>query len=121
MPKIKSKPTTIAAALPAPPTPPAVTLLPGPRDGLQPLLYRLPDLVGQPVITPEAAEQRRALGKRHVRPRAGRPGLVGVSAASIWRWVKAGTFPAPVKLSAGTTAWRASDVHAWLQAQGGAQ
>ena len=39
------------------------------------------------------------------------------SAATLWRHVKNGTFPAPVKLGAKTTAWRVSDVRAWLAAQ----
>lgn len=43
------------------------------------------------------------------------PGIVPFSAATLWRKVKAGQFPAPVKLSDRITAWRASDVAAWLQ------
>ena len=39
------------------------------------------------------------------------------SAATLWRHVKNGTFPAPLKLGARTTAWRVSDVRAWLKAQ----
>ena len=37
-----------------------------------------------------------------------------ISKASIWRKVKQGTFPAPVKLSVGITAWRSADIEAWL-------
>lgn len=36
------------------------------------------------------------------------------SAATLWRRVKDGTFPAPVKLGARVTAWRVSDVRAWM-------
>ncbi len=43
--------------------------------------------------------------------------VVPVSSATLWRWVKAGTFPAPVKLSSGMTAWRVGDVRAWMQAR----
>jgi prophage regulatory protein len=39
------------------------------------------------------------------------------SAATLWRKVKAQTFPAPVKLSAGVTAWKAEEVRAWIEAQ----
>lgn len=39
------------------------------------------------------------------------------SAATLWRKVKAQTFPAPVKLSAGITAWRVEDVRAWMENQ----
>lgn len=52
------------------------------------------------------------------------PGIVPFSAATLWRRVKSGEFPAPVKLSARVTAWRCEDVHAWMQsrtAKGGAQ
>ena len=37
------------------------------------------------------------------------------SASTLWRKVKAQTFPAPVKLSAGVTAWRVEDVRAWME------
>jgi len=32
--------------------------------------------------------------------------LHGVSAPTVWRWVKAGRLPAPVKTGPNTTAWR---------------
>jgi excisionase family DNA binding protein len=35
---------------------------------------------------------------------------LNVSSATIWRWVRQGAFPAPVKLSRGTTRWRSSDI-----------
>jgi len=40
----------------------------------------------------------------------------GLSPATIWRKSnKQGTFPKPVKLSAGVTAWRNSDLAEWEQ------
>ncbi len=36
-----------------------------------------------------------------------------ISHASLWRKVKAGTFPKPVKLSEGITAWKNSDLLEW--------
>lgn len=45
------------------------------------------------------------------------PGVVPVSPATIWRWVKAGTFPAPIKLTAHVTAWKLEEVIAWLDAR----
>lgn len=36
------------------------------------------------------------------------------SAATLWRKVKDGTFPAPVKLSERITAWQAGAVREWL-------
>lgn len=44
--------------------------------------------------------------------------LVQFSPSTLWRRVKDGKFPAPVKLSERVTAWRVEDVHAWMQAQG---
>lgn len=43
--------------------------------------------------------------------------LVGFSAATLWRKVKAGTFPKPVKLGQNMTAWRYEEVQAWMGAQ----
>lgn len=40
-----------------------------------------------------------------------------VSMATLWRWVNAGTFPKPVQLSAGVTAWRVGEVRAWMNAR----
>ena len=37
-----------------------------------------------------------------------------VSPSSIWAWVKKGTFPKPIKLSANCTAWNAADVEEWV-------
>lgn len=45
------------------------------------------------------------------------PAPVPFSSATLWRRVKAGTFPKPVKLSERVTAWRVEDVRAWLDAQ----
>jgi len=39
-----------------------------------------------------------------------------ISAATLWRKVAAQSFPAPVKLSERVTAWRVSDVRAWMLA-----
>lgn len=37
----------------------------------------------------------------------------GVAVQTIWHWSRIGHFPAPVKLSAGVTRWRLSDVEAF--------
>ncbi|MCV2361438.1 AlpA family phage regulatory protein [Paucibacter sp. TC2R-5] len=44
--------------------------------------------------------------------------FIPVGRATLWRWVKAGEFPAPLKLSGSITAWRVEDVHAWIAAAG---
>ncbi len=41
----------------------------------------------------------------------------GVAPSTIWGWVKSGTFPKPIKLSANCTAWDAAQVEAWAQSR----
>ncbi|MCU7370014.1 AlpA family phage regulatory protein [Paucibacter sp. O1-1] len=43
---------------------------------------------------------------------------VGFSKSTLWRRVKSGLFPAPIRLSVGITAWRAEDIHRWIAEQG---
>lgn len=38
------------------------------------------------------------------------------SAATLWRGVRSGTFPAPSKLSARVTAWKCGDIRKWMAA-----
>lgn len=42
----------------------------------------------------------------------------GISPATVYRGVAAGTFPQPVRMGKRCTRWRAADVRAWIQAQG---
>lgn len=44
----------------------------------------------------------------------GRHGILPVSAATVWAWVRKGQFPAPVKISDKVTAWRVADVRKHL-------
>jgi prophage regulatory protein len=37
------------------------------------------------------------------------------SAPTLWRKVKAGSFPKPIKLGENITAWRVADIDAWLK------
>lgn len=43
--------------------------------------------------------------------------ILPFSAATVWRKVADGTFPSPVKLSAGMTAWMVGEVRSWLREQ----
>lgn len=45
--------------------------------------------------------------------------LHGIGPATVWRWVKAGRLPAPVKLGPNVTAWRVCDLRRSM-AQAGA-
>ncbi len=46
--------------------------------------------------------------------------FVPFSPATLWRKVKSGDFPRPVKLSERVTAWKAEEVRAWIDSRGGA-
>lgn len=46
-----------------------------------------------------------------------RPAPLPFSAPTLWRKVKAGTFPKPTKLSERVTAWKVGDIRAWMTAQ----
>ncbi|MFZ4702614.1 MAG: helix-turn-helix transcriptional regulator [Candidatus Methylumidiphilus sp.] len=43
--------------------------------------------------------------------------VVGFSIPSIWRKAREGTFPRPVRLSGGVTAWNVGGIRDWLEAQ----
>ena len=43
--------------------------------------------------------------------------FVPFSKSTLWRRVKEGVFPAPIRLSVGITAWRAEDVRRWIDDQ----
>ena len=40
--------------------------------------------------------------------------LFKVSLATIYRWIKEGKFPKPVRLGANMVRWKASDIEAWM-------
>ena len=46
-----------------------------------------------------------------------KPVLLQFSPATLWRYVKAGLFPRPYKLSARITAWKVGEVRAWISAR----
>lgn len=87
-------------------------------------------IVGRPGVSEEeAAKNRRLLADalahgneaairqaraRIMRPRKAVPALLPISRASLWRFVRTGKIPAPVKLGERTTAWRVEDIRAVL-------
>jgi predicted DNA-binding transcriptional regulator AlpA len=51
-----------------------------------------------------------------------KPGLLPVSPATVWRWVREGKFPKPFKLGESVTVWDAAEVEAFIaQRAGGKQ
>ena len=57
-------------------------------------------------------------GRYYLRQRELLTQYLPFSATTLWRKIKQGDFPAPVKLSPGITAWRLTDVTDWLAAKG---
>lgn len=56
-------------------------------------------------------------------PSPKRPGAIvplPFSGNTLWRKVKTGEFPKPIKLGPKITAWKAGDVRAWINAQAAA-
>ena len=43
--------------------------------------------------------------------------LTTLSKATLWRLVKAGTFPRPVKLGERAVGWKADEVLAWIESR----
>lgn len=79
---------------------------------------RQSQLIGESEVTPEQAEANRQTGKGPKRARPGSPPIIPWSSATLWRKVAAKEFVAPVKLSAGVTAWRVEAIRQWLDSRG---
>ncbi len=45
------------------------------------------------------------------------PHIIPFSPATLWRKVKTGDFPRPVKLSERVTAWAVEDVREWMESR----
>jgi prophage regulatory protein len=45
------------------------------------------------------------------------PAPLPFSGPTLWRMVKSGKFPKPLKLSSRVTAWKVGDVRAWIKAR----
>ncbi|WP_233556447.1 helix-turn-helix transcriptional regulator [Noviherbaspirillum sedimenti] len=44
--------------------------------------------------------------------------IIPISKSTLWQRVLAGTFPAPIKLSARVTVWRVEEIRRWISEQG---
>lgn len=45
----------------------------------------------------------------------------GLSAATVWRLSAAGSFPRPIKMSAGCSAWMVQEIDSWIEAKAAAR
>lgn len=68
--------------------------------------------VGQIKRALRLVRERELCGNPHAVPPVQR--LLPFSRATLWRKVKVGDFPQPIRISAGITAWRMDEVEAWL-------
>ena len=51
---------------------------------------------------------------RIIKARPERQGVLPMGETTIWDKVRAGEFPAPIKLTERITAWRIEDIEAWM-------
>lgn len=60
-----------------------------------------------------------AIGERLLRGKRvyGEESLTGLSKTQCYRLIQRGEFPAPLKISTRSVAWRASEVQAWIDAR----
>ena len=43
--------------------------------------------------------------------------ITGLSKATLWRLVKAGDFPRPIRLGARAVGWKADEISAWIESR----
>lgn len=98
-PKLKTAHTAIAAAISTTPASKPQAITPSVFDAL-----------------PDSAFIRESQLVRSPK-RPDTPAPLPFSAPTLWRKVKAGTFPKPVKLSERVTAWKVGDVRTWINEQ----
>jgi predicted DNA-binding transcriptional regulator AlpA len=81
-------------------------------------LLRLPQIIGQPQVTPEQAEANRKHGKGPLTPRPAITPIIPVSRSTWWAGVASHKYPQPVRLGGRVTAWRRSEVMALIEKAG---
>ena len=103
----KTRPTTTVSTLP---TKPAATAPAASTAPIQATFDKLPD----------SAWLRESQLVRSAKNPDSEVAPLPFSAPTLWRKVKAGTFPKPHKLSTRVTAWKVSQVREWMNAQAAA-
>ncbi len=56
----------------------------------------------------------RVYRKKELVSKPGRPGMLPISDATLWRWCREGRFPQPFKLGPQTTVWCAGEVDQFI-------
>lgn len=47
--------------------------------------------------------------------------MIGCSKPTVYKWVKQGLFPAPLKIGPKASGWLLSEIHAWIEQRSGAR
>lgn len=63
-------------------------------------------------------QQENFIRMKDLSNRADSRGLIGVSAQTIWKWVKNNQFPQPIKLGTNITVWRLTEINSWMEEKG---
>lgn len=92
------------------------TTAPKAKKPRQPVAHRVTDAIPSFDELPDSALVRLPQLIRDPK-RPNLPAPLPFSAATLWRKVRGGTFPAPTKLGAAISAWCVGDVRAWIRAQ----
>ena len=92
---------------PAPAKPPGASSIPAAKASINPSIFD--------ALSDSAFIRESQLVQSPQRPDT--PAPLPFSAPTLWRKVKAGTFPKPIKLSERVTAWQVGAVRAWIAAQ----
>ena len=77
---------------------------------------RLPQIIGQEVVTEEQAAENRRNNRNPKRPRPAIPALIPVKKSAWWAGVASGRYPKPTKaLGQRITAWSVDSIRALIQ------
>jgi prophage regulatory protein len=86
------------------------TIVPGlPAEGF----VRMQQIVGDPGVSEEQAAKL-STPEKPVAPRAPQPGVLPVTEQHLRSMIRAGLFPAPVKMGPKVALFRVEEVRAWL-------
>lgn len=82
---------------------------------LKKAIFAAPQMPAEAITPADKLQQlRRDMPQAGYIRQAGLLAILPISSATLWRWVKAESFPSPVKLGLRVTAWRIDAVTTWL-------
>lgn len=78
--------------------------------------YRMRDLASNGEHSPRTYTTKDGI-TRTIKGKSEKRGLLPMAESTIWTKVRNGEFPQPIKISERVTAWRRSDIEAWLESK----